>query len=308
MRICVFGAGGVGGYFGGRLARAGVDVELIARGEHLEALRAGGLRVRGPSGNFRVEVPATDDPGAVGPCDFVLFTVKSYDTATAAARLRPLIDRNTAVVSLQNGIDNEGQLADEVGAEHVMGGVAYIFSTIAEPGVVEYAGGPASLVFGELDDSTSPRGRRLVGACERAGVEATLSRSIHEVLWTKFSFICALSGTTAATQLPVGDVRGVTESRDLFARLVGEVRTVAAAEGMPLPDDLADRHLGLLDDFEPETRSSLYHDLAHGRRMELGALLGAAVDRAERHGLEACAARTVYALLRPWAVRNEPRP
>ncbi len=203
MKVCVFGAGGVGGYFGGRLALSGVDVHLVARGQHLEALKAAGLRVRSVFGDFHVDVAATDDPGAVGACDVVLFTVKSYDTASAAEQLHPLIGADTAVVSLQNGIDNEEKLADVLGWEHVMGGVAYIFSNIAEPGVIEHVGGPSSLVFGELDGRDSPRSRQLLQACETAGIDATLSLSVREVLWTKFAFICALSGITASTQLPM---------------------------------------------------------------------------------------------------------
>lgn len=306
VKVCAFGAGGVGGYFGGRLARSGVDVRLVARGQHLEALKTEGLEVRSVFGDFHVDVAATDDPAEVGVCDVVLFTVKSYDTAAAAEQLHPLIGPDTAVVSLQNGIDNEEKLAEVLGPEHVMGGVAYIFSNIAEPGVIEHAGGPSSLVFGELDGRDTPRGRRLLDACDAAGIDATLSPSIREVLWTKFAFICALSGVTASSQLPIGDIRSVAESRELFARLVDEAAALAAAEGIELAEELSNRHLELVDNLEPEGRSSLYHDLSHGRRLELEALLGAVVDRAQRREVAACASESVYAILRPWAVRNQP--
>src|SRR5215469_1176270 len=186
MRIAVYGAGGVGGYFGGRLARAGADVRFIARGAHLQALREQGLRVRSVKGDFEVRAPATDDPADVGSCDFVLFCVKAFDTDAAAARLEPLVGAGTAVVSLQNGVENEEKLARAVGEEHVMGGAAFIFAEIAGPGVIVHTGGPATITFGEWDGSDSPRARRLLDLCEQAGFGAELSASIKTVLWAKF--------------------------------------------------------------------------------------------------------------------------
>ena len=141
MKIAVYGAGGIGGYFGGRLARAGADVHLVARGDHLDALRRDGLRVESVRGDFEVDLPATDDPADIGPCDHVLFTVKSFDTEAAARELQPLLHEETAVISLQNGIDNERVLAAEIGEEHVLGGVSRIYSTISEPGTIEHTGG-----------------------------------------------------------------------------------------------------------------------------------------------------------------------
>ena len=197
MRIAVYGAGGIGGYFGGRLAQAGADVHFIARGAHLRALREQGLRVRSVKGDFEVRAPATDDPAEVGLCDFVLFCVKTFDTDAAAARLGPLIGAGTAVVSLQNGVENEEKLARAVGEDHVMGGAAYIFARIAEPGVIVHGGGPGSTTFGDLDGRVSQRARRLVAWCEQAGLEAELSASIKTVLWAKLAFICAQVGLTA---------------------------------------------------------------------------------------------------------------
>jgi 2-dehydropantoate 2-reductase len=180
MRIAVYGAGGVGGYFGGRLARAGAEVHFIARGAHLRAVHEHGLRVRSVKGDFEVQAPATNDPADVGPCDFVLFCVKTFDTEAAAARLGPLVGEDTAVVSLQNGVENEDKLARAVGDGHVMGGAAFIFAQIAGPGVIVHTGGPASITFGELDGHTSERARRLLDCCEQAGVAAELSASIKD--------------------------------------------------------------------------------------------------------------------------------
>lgn len=305
MKIAVYGAGGVGGYFGGRLAVAGADVHFIARGAHLDALRTRGLTVRSVKGDFQVKASASDDPSDIGPCDYVLFCVKSFDTEETAARLPPLLKDETAVISFQNGIDNEEKIAAAVGDDHVMGGAAYIFSRIIEPGVVAHTGGPARIVFGEMDGSRGERAERLLDLFEKADVDAVISENIVRVLWDKFAFICAQAGMTAAVRLPIGEIRAVEESREAFTKIVEEVRAVAAGEGVELPDDAARRHLGFADGLEPNGYSSLYDDLTNGRRMELQALHGTVVERARRHQVPAPVSETVYAILKPWAVRNE---
>src|SRR5262249_25445667 len=177
--------------FGGRLAQAGADVHFIARGAHLRALRERGLRVRSVKGDFEVQAPATDDPADIGACDFVLFCVKAFDTDAAAAWLRPLVGDGTAVLALQNGVENEEKLARAVGEGHVMGGAAFIFAEIAEPGVITHTGGPASITFGELDGRASQRAQRLLACCERAGFEAGLSAAIKTGLWSHPPLISA---------------------------------------------------------------------------------------------------------------------
>jgi 2-dehydropantoate 2-reductase len=283
-------------------------VHFIARGAHLKALRDHGLRVRSVKGDFEVQAPATDDPAEVGPCDFVLFCVKSFDTDTAAARLGPLIGEGTAVVSLQNGVENEEKLARAVGEGHVMGGAAYIFAEIAEPGVIRHAGGPTSIAFGELDGRPSQRAKRLLARCEEAGFDAELSSSIKTVLWAKFAFICAQAGMTAAVRLPIGEIRRVPGSWSAFSRLVGEVCAVAEADGTPVPQAAQDRALALGRGADPGSFSSLHDDLVAGRPMELEALHGFVVRRAAHHGLAVPATEAVYAILQPWAIRNQPGP
>lgn len=304
-RVAVFGAGGVGGYFGGRLALAGADVHLIARGEHLRALRERGLRVRSVAGDFEVRLPATHDPAEVGPSDYVLFCVKSYDTESAAARLTPLLREGTAVLFLQNGIDNEEKLAAAIGREHVMGGAAFIFSTIAEPGVIEQTGGPRRLVFGEMDGGRSARGERLLRLCEEAGVDAAIADDVRVVLWDKFVLICGTAGMTAATRLPLDEIRAVPESWELFRRLLHEVWLVGRAEGVALADDTVDRHASFAESVEPGFLSSLYYDLVHGKRLELDALHGTVLRLAARHGIATPMCEAVYAVLRPFALRAE---
>jgi 2-dehydropantoate 2-reductase len=306
MRIAVYGAGGVGGYFGGRLARAGAQVHFIARGAHLQALREHGLRVRSVKGDFEVQAPATDDPADVGPCDVVLFCVKTFDTEAAAARLGPLVGEGTAVVSLQNGVENEEKLVRAIGADHVMGGAAFIFAEIAEPGVIAHTGGPASITFGELDGRASQRAKRLLACCEQAGFGAELSASITTVLWAKLAFICAQAGLTAAVRLPIGEIRTAAAAWAAFGRLVAEVCAVAEADGHPVPQAAQERALALAQAVEPGSFSSLHDDLVAGRRMELEALHGFVVRRAAQHGLAVPTSEAVYAILQPWATHNQP--
>jgi 2-dehydropantoate 2-reductase len=302
--IAVYGAGGIGAYFGGRLALAGADVSLLARGEHLDALRADGLRVESVHGDFEVDLPATDDPAEVGPVDYVLVCVKSFDTPQVAAEMGPLLGEGTTVLSLQNGVRNERVLADAVGEDRVMGGVSYIFSTIADPGVVEHTGGPARIVFGELDGTVTPRAERFRDLCERADVDIALSESIRTEMWEKFAFIVAQAGMTATTRLPVGEIRDVEASWAMYERLMREVESVAAAEGAALPDGAVDRWLGFARELDADAYSSLHYDLTHGKRMELEAFHGTIADLAADHGIDVPACEAVYAILQPWAERN----
>lgn len=304
MRIAVYGAGGVGGYFGGRLAQAGADVHLVARGDHLSALREEGLTVHSVDGDFHVDLPATDDPAEVGTCDLVLVCVKSFDTAAVADAADPLVGPDTGVLSLQNGLTNEDVLAERFGRERVLGGVAYVFSTIAEPGVIEHTGGPGSVTFGELEGGRSERAERLAALWEEAGVEATLVEDVAAALWEKAAFICAQAGTTAAVRLPIGEIRSTEPSRRLFRRLVEEAVAVGEAAGADLPEGLVERWVGFADDLEPGAYSSLHYDLTNGKPMELEALHGEVVRTADEHGVEAPMHEAVYAILSPWAERN----
>jgi len=257
------------------------------------------------NGDFEVRAPATDDPVDVGPCNFVLFCVKTFDTDTAAARLGPLVGEGTAVVSLQNGVENEEKLARVVGDDHVMGGAAFIFAEIAEPGVIAHTGGPASITFGELDGRASERAKRLLARCQQAGVQAELSAGIQTVLWAKLAFICAQAGMTAAVRLPIGDIRTSAAAWAAFSRLIAEVCAVAAADGNPVPQAAQERALGLAQAIEPGSFSSLHDDLVRGRRMELEALHGFVVRRAAQHGLAVPTSEALYAILQPWAIRNQ---
>lgn len=303
MKVTVIGAGGVGGYFGGRLVQAGVDVTFLARGAHLDALSRDGLQVHSIRGDFTVPAQVTGDAASIGPADFVLVTVKSYDNGPVAEMLPSLVGEHGAVVSLQNGVDNEERFSAVVGEDRVVGGAAYIFATIAEPGVIDHTGGPARLVLGEWRGGASDRVTGLVEKFRAADVDATESPDIRSVLWSKFAFICAQAGVTTAVRLPIGEIRSRPAGRELFRNLAAEVVAVAAAEGIDLPADLPDKTLGMADALDPNSYSSLHHDLVHGHRMELDALLGEVVRRGDRHGVDVTTTRAVYGVLEPWAAR-----
>ena len=303
MKIAVMAAGGLGGYFGARLARAGEDVHFIARGAHLAAIQQRGLEVRSVFGDFEVpkaQAPATDNTSAIGSVDVVLFTVKSFDTDSAAALLPPLLGEDTAVISLQNGVGNEERLASAIGKQHVVGGVAYVLTGILEPGVIRHSGGPARIAFGEMDGSPTPRLEAFLAACGRAGIDAALVTNIRTELWQKYAFICAQAGLTAATRQPIGVIRDTPETWSLFRQVLEEVVAVAKAEGVPLPDDLAERQMALARGLEPSGYASLYDDLMAGRRLELEALHGELVRRAKLNGVVVPVSTVIYGLLRPW--------
>lgn len=308
MKVAVVGAGGVGGYVGARLAAAGDEVHLLARGAHLEAIRRRGLRVESIHGDVTVEVDASDDAARIGPSDVVLFCVKAFDTEAAARPHLPhLIGPDTAVISLQNGIDNEDRIAAVVGRSHVVGGLALIFAAIASPGVISHTGGPARLEFGELDGPVTQRLRRFQARCLAAGIDAELSEDIRASLWHKYAFICAVAGMTAAIRLPLGDVRSTSASRQLLRELLEEAYEVARADGVVVPAQAVEERLALVDQLEAGAYSSLHDDLISGRRMELEGLHGTLVQLAAGHRIEVPATRAVHAVLAPWAARNERR-
>lgn len=301
MNVTVVGAGGVGAYFGGRLAQAGADVTFIARGAHLEAMQARGLRVDSVLGDFVLQpVRATDDPSDAPAADVVLFCVKSFDTDAAARLLPALLAPDGSMLTLQNGVDNGDRLGAVVGDERVLVGAAFIFSTISEPGVVRHSSGPARIVFGERLGAPTARCSDLLSWFERASVDASLSDDMPAVLWNKFAFICAQSGVTAASRAPIGRLLETPESRDVFRALSQEVCAVARAEGVALAADATDQHLAFAERLDPNSYSSLHHDLVHHKRLELDALHGTVLQRARRRGVKVPHTETIYGLLKPW--------
>jgi 2-dehydropantoate 2-reductase len=305
VRVAVFGAGAVGGYLGLRLAQGGADVSFIARGAHLEAMRAHGLTVITPEGDrSTVAVQATDDPADVGPVDVVLFLVKSYDTEEAAGRLAPLIGQGTGVLSLQNGIDNEERIAAAVGREHVLGGAAYILAAIESPGVVR--SNRARIVVGELEPGPpSERVQRLVDVAVAGGVDALAADDVRRVKWEKYVLLVAFSAVTAATQLTVGDIRGSEAASAMMRAIMAEAWSIGRALGVPLADDHVDRAHALVLAQADNEGTSLRHDLLTGHRMELEALQGTLRRLGRETGVPTPWTDAAYAILQPWALRNE---
>jgi 2-dehydropantoate 2-reductase len=300
VRVAVFGAGGVGGYFGGRLAEAGEDVIFIARGEHLDAMRAFGLHVESPDGDFKIDpVHATDDPAIVGAVDVVLVAVKAWQVPEVAATIRPMMDTDTFVVPLENGVEAPEQLSHVLGREHVLGGLCAIISFIDGPGRIKHAGYEPFVAFGELDDSSSERAEHLRDSFMRAGVKATIPPDIHVAMWQKFLFITCFSGVAAVTRSPAGVIRKEPETRQLLERAFDEVVAVAKARGVALPDDAAATALKAIDDLPEDGTPSMQRDIMNGKPSELESQNGAVVRLGRESGVPTPVHEFIYASLLP---------
>jgi 2-dehydropantoate 2-reductase len=301
MRIAVIGAGGVGGAFGAALAKAGADVTFVARGAHLKAMRDTGLRIESPRGNTHLTpTQATDDPATIGSVDFVLFCVKLWDVESAGAAIKPLIGPATAVIPLQNGVDASERLIPILGAQAVMGGVAQISATIAEPGVIRQVGTFMRLVFGELEGGRSARGDAFLAMCQKAGFDANHSGHILTDLWMKFILLATNAAMTAATRTPIGILRDDPDISPLFARAYAEVAAVGRAKGIKLPDDAVERTVGFNGNAPPTMMSSMAHDLIRGNRIELPWLSGKVVSLGRELGVPTPVHEILYAVLKPF--------
>jgi 2-dehydropantoate 2-reductase len=294
MRIAIFGAGGAGGYFGGRLARAGEDVTFIARGEQLRAIRENGLRVESVKGDFEVRpARATDDPADAGEVDVVIVGVKAWQVPEVAQAMRPLVGPGSCVLPLQNGVEAPAQLAAVLGDDRVLGGLAKIFSFVVGPGEIRHVGGPASVEFGELDNRPSERTGRLRDAFVRAGVPAEISPDIRVALWEKFMFIAPFGGIGAVTRAPIGTLRDLPETRGMLEEGMREILHVARAKGVHIPDEAVARTMAFVDSQPPVGTASMQRDIAAGRPSELEAWNGAVV----RSGREAGVHTPLHAFL-----------
>jgi 2-dehydropantoate 2-reductase len=298
MRITIMGSGGVGGFFGGRLAQAGHDVTFIARGAHLAALREQGLRVHSALGDLHLpQVRASDDPAAGGTPDVVIFGVKLWDTVAAAQQLKPLLGPQSVVISFQNGVVKDDLLREALGSRHVAGGAAYIAATIGAPGVIQHNGRIARLVFGEYDGQPSERLAQFAAACEAAGIAHELTPRIRLALWEKFVFLVGLSATTTLARLPIGPIRDHPRARTFLHDLMDEATQVGRAEGVPLPPEYAESRLAFADGLPPDMTSSMHHDLQRGNRLELPWLSGDVVARGRRLGVATPCHRAVVDML-----------
>ncbi|MDA0264425.1 MAG: 2-dehydropantoate 2-reductase [Chloroflexi bacterium] len=300
MRIAIFGAGGIGGYLGGRLSQAGEEVVLIARGEHLEAIREHGLRVDSIKGDF-VAVPAlaTNNPTEAGTVDVVILGVKAWQVNDAAKAMRPMIGPHTFVVPMQNGVEAPDQLAAVLGKQAVVVGLGGLISYIVGPGHILHAGGEPFVAFGETDDSTTERTQQLLRAFQNADVRASVPSNIHAALWGKLAFMAANSGIGAITRVPSGQWRSVPESWEMAQQVVREVVAVAQGRGIQMPNDAVAAAIARLEASPPDGTSSMQRDLMEGRPSELEVQSGGVVRLGKEAGVPTPVNTFIYHSLLP---------
>ena len=306
MKIAVMGTGGVGGYFGGLLARQdGHQVTFIARGVHMAAINEKGLRVESQlDGDFTAPGTATDDPASAGIQDLVLFTVKMYHNAPAIEAVRPMVGPDTVVLTLQNGIDNGDQLSEAFGPGPVMIGSVYMEGRVREPGVVTQ-GGPGTAVFGELEPGVTPRAETLLKVFQDAGWRVDLAENMPGMLWKKFAYIAGSAAVNAATNTGYQEMRSIPETRELVRATIEEALSVGRALGAPIIEDSLDWAMTTMDSFPAEGRASLAKDFQEGNPVELDGLTGAVIRLGKKAGVPTPLNNALYAVLKPWALRIE---
>ncbi len=299
MRIVVFGTGGVGGFFGGRLAHAGEDVTFIARGEHLSAIKTSGLKVDSTLGDFVVfPAKATDDVSEVGEVDLVIVGVKAWQVPEAARMMKPLAGAGTTVLPLQNGVDAVPQLVHELGPEKVIGGLCRIVSFVVEPGHIKHAGFTPSIVIGEIDNRTTDRINVIEQVFKQAGLEVTIAADIQAALWTKFLFIASFSGVGALANAPAGVLRSNPKWRAQIIKAMEEIYALAHARGIKLPSNAIETSMAAVDALPEDGTSSMQRDIAAGRPSELESQNGAVVRLARESGIEVPTHTVIYEALK----------
>jgi len=308
MKFVVIGTGGVGGFFGAKLAKTWEDVWFITRGPHLDAMKRVGLQINSTEGNFRVPPgKMTDKLVEAGPSDVILFCVKSYDTEPAAQQLEPILTSESTIISLQNGVDNEEKIQKNIKTGAVYGGVANIYSTITAPGVITETGGPKKIEFGPLRRQHAvedQRGKTILHAFLEAGIRAELTDDVHTAIWKKFIFIATVAGLTALTRLTLGQILAVKETRALLADAMREVETIARAVHANVEPGYVEMIFEKLKKYDNNTRSSLYYDLTHEKPLEIDALSGTVVRYGERLDISTPVHRTMYAALLPYHIKH----
>ena len=308
MKIAVMGAGGVGGFYGGRLANAGCEVHFVARGAHLAAMREHGLTIENKEqGDIHVaKVNVTADPATIGTADLVIIAVKMKDTDAAARAVKSIVGPHTAVLSLQNGVIKDDILRRHFPATQVMGGVAYVATHVARPGVILQVGAMQRIVFGEYDGSRSARAQALLDVLLSAGVKAELSDDIRRTLWEKYTFLVGLSGTTTTMRTTIGPIRSHPRTRAFLHELLREVVAVGRAHGVALPPDYADDRLAFADSVPATMTSSMHHDLERGNPLEVEWLAGGVVTLGAAVGVPTPANRAVWDMLALYADGRPP--
>lgn len=299
MRIVVFGTGGVGGFFGGRLAQAGEEVTFIARGEHLRAIKANGLKVDSSIGDFVIyPAKATDNVDEVGETDLVILGVKAWQVPEAARAIKPLVGPATTVMPLQNGVDAVPQLVAELGSDNVIGGLCRIVSFVVEPGHIRHAGFTPTIIIGELDNRRTERVTKIEQVLKHAGLDTTIAADIQVALWTKFLFIASFSGVGALANAPAGVLRSDPKWRAQMLSAMEEIYRLAHARGVKMPSDSVDKVMAAVDGLPEDTTSSMQRDIAAGKSSEIESQNGAVVRMARESGVEVPTNTLIYQTLR----------
>jgi 2-dehydropantoate 2-reductase len=302
MKIAVIGTGGVGGYFGARLAEAGNDVWFVARGRHLEEMRRCGLKVKSRLGDIHIKpVQATDVPKEIGPVDLVIIAVKLWDTDAAIESAKPLLGADTAIVSFQNGIEAVDHLVAAFGRQRVLGGVCQIAAMIGGPGIILHTGTMARLTVGELDGQSTPRLEALTVACKAAKIDFIATSDVHKAIWQKFVFLSSFSGITALTRLSKGPIMADADTRALFSAALAETVAVAQARGIRLADDIVDSLMKFCEGLPDDMKSSMLGDLERGGRLEVPWLSGTVAKLGASLGVQTPVHRVIYQALKPFA-------
>ena len=297
MKIAIMGSGGLGGYFGARLAAGGSDVAFIARGAHLAAMQTHGISVEGPDPIHVPKVRAVDDPRAAGVSDLVIVAVKLWDTEEALRLIAPMVGRRTTIISFQNGVLKDDYLRAAYDAARVMGGVGYVATTIDRPGVIRQTGPMQRLIFGEFDGTRSARAQAFLEACRKGGINAEISADIRRDIWQKFVFLVGLSGTTTTIRSPIGPIRSNPQTRAFLLDVMREVVAVGRAYGVDLDGDYAEQRLGFADGLAPDMTSSMHHDLERGNRLEVRWLSGGVASLGDKVGVPTPLNRAIHDIL-----------
>ncbi len=300
MNIMVFGSGGVGGYFGGRLALNGVPVTFIARGAHLHAMREHGLRVESIKGDFTVQpVQATADVREADPPDLILMTVKTWQLADAAQAIQPVIGEQTVVLPLLNGVEAPAYLSAVLGEQHVLGGLCRIFSSVAAPGVIRHVAAEPHIAFNELNNQPSERVQQISAMLSRADISTEIAPDIGVAMWSKFAFVCATGTLGAVTRMPFGVIRSVPETRELLEQAVSEIIEVAHAHGVAMPPESISLTLSMIDNTAAEATTSMQRDIMESRPSELDGQTGAVVRLGRAIGVGTPVHSHAYGFLLP---------
>lgn len=299
MKIYVVGAGGVGGFFGGLLAKNGQDVTFVCRGDHYKAIKENGLKVKSLIGDFIVkQVKVVDSISKIKNPDLVIFAVKTYDTEAAAKELKSVINENTVVITFQNGIENDLVIKKITGSKNVYPGVAYVISARTKPGVIEQTGGLRKLIFGDRNNPENSSLRKVEKVMQDAGIDALLSDDITRDLWKKYMFIVAFSGMTAVCRSPIGKILADPITLDSYERCVREAIRVAKTHGVAVASDTFENIMTISKNTVPESKSSLLIDIENGRKNEIETLNGTLVKLARNYGIDVPVNELIYGAIK----------